>query len=133
MAETAKIAINLGMADLGQVDLLVEQGFYSSRSDLIRTAIRSQLNAHADTVKQAVVRRQYVLGILAYTRKDLEFQRADGQKLKIRTVGMVHIANDVTPELALDTIESLQVFGVLRASPELKEALADRIRIGAKI
>ncbi len=128
MAETEKITINLSVVDLGQVDLLVEQGFYSSRSDLIRTAIRSQLSAHADTVKQAVVRKQFIVGISGYSRKDLEFQRADGQKLKIRVVGMVHIANDVTPELALDTIESLQVFGVLRASPEIKEALADRIR-----
>ncbi len=127
MAETEKITINLSVVDLGQVDLLVEQGFYSSRSDLIRTAIRSQLSTHADTVQQAVVRKQYVVGICGYSRKDLEFQRADSQKLDIRVVGMVHIANDVTPELALDTIESLQVFGVLRASPELKEALADRI------
>ncbi len=133
MAETEKITINLSVVDLGQVDLLVEQGFYSNRSDLIRTAIRSQLSTHADTVQQAVVRRQYAVGIIAYSRKDLEFQRADSQKLKIRIVGMVHIANDVTPELALETIESIQVFGVLRASPELKEALVDRIRIGAKI
>ena len=128
MAETEKITINLSVVDLGQVDLLVEQGFYSSRSDLIRTAIRSQLNAHADTVQQAVVRKQFIVGISSYNCKDLEFQRADGQKLDIRVVGMVHIANDVTPELALDTIESLQVLGVLRASPEIKQALADRIR-----
>ena len=128
MAETEKITINLSVVDLGQVDLLVEQGFYSSRSDLIRTAIRSQLNVHADTVRQAVVRKQFIVGISGYSRKDLEFQRADGQKLDIRVVGMVHITNDVTPELALDTIESLQVLGVLRASPEVKQALADRIR-----
>lgn len=128
MAETEKITINLSVVDLGQIDLLVEQGFYSSRSDLIRAAIRSQLSTHADTVKQAVVRRQFVLGICGYDRKNLEFKRADGKMLDIKVVGMVSIANDVTPELALHTIQSLQVLGVLRASPEIKAALADRIR-----
>jgi Arc/MetJ-type ribon-helix-helix transcriptional regulator len=127
MAETEKITINLSVVDLGQVDLLVEQGFYANRSDFIRSAIRSRLNTHAETVQQAVVRRQFVLGISSYDHRDLEFERANGKKLDIKVVGMVYIANDVTPELALDTIQSLQVFGVLRASAEVKEALADRI------
>jgi Arc/MetJ-type ribon-helix-helix transcriptional regulator len=128
MAETEKITINLSVVDLGQVDLLVEQGFYSTRTDFIRTAIRSQLNVHSEVVKQTVVRKQLVIGISNYDEKDLAFRRADGSKLDIKVVGMVRIANDVTPQLALDTIESLQVFGVLQASPEVKKALADRIR-----
>jgi Arc/MetJ-type ribon-helix-helix transcriptional regulator len=127
MAETEKITINLSVVDLGQVDLLVEQGFYANRSDFIRSAIRSQLNTHVDTVQQAVVRRQFVLGITDYDRRDLEFERANGEKLDIKVVGMVHIADDVTPELALDTIQSLKVFGVLKASAAVKEALAERI------
>ncbi len=128
MAETEKITINLSVVDLGQVDLLVEQGFYSNRTDFIRTAIRSQLNVHSEVVKQAVVRREFVLGICNYDHRDLAFKHADGARLDIKVVGMVRIANDVTPQLALDTIESLQVFGVLHASPEVKKALADRIR-----
>ena len=127
MAETEKITINLSVVDLGQTDLLVEQGFYSNRTDFIRAAIRSQLNIHSKVVKQAVVRKQLVIGIINYDEKDLTFRRTDDTKLDIKVVGMVHIANDVTPQLALDTIESLQVFGVLRASPEVKKALADRI------
>lgn len=127
MSETEKITINLSVVDLGQVDLLVEQGFYSNRTDFIRTAIRSHLNTHSEVVRQAVVRREFVIGISSYDHKDLAFRRADGARLDIKVVGMVHIADDVTPQLALDTIESLQVFGVLRASPEVKQALADRI------
>jgi hypothetical protein len=128
MSETEKITINLSVVDLGQVDLLVEQGFYSNRTDFIRTAIRSQLNTHSEVVRQAVVRREFVVGISVYDEKSLTFRRKDGAKLDIRVVGMVRIADDVTPQLALDTIESLQVFGVLRASPQVKQALADRIR-----
>ncbi len=127
MAETEKITINLSVVDLGKVDLLVEQGFYSNRTDLIRTAIRSQLSVHSEVVKQVTVRRQFVVGITNYDHKYLAFKRADGDKLDIKVVGMVRLAPDVTPQLALDTIESMQVFGVLRASPEVKEALADRI------
>lgn len=128
MADTEKITINLSVVDLGQVDLLVEQGFYSNRSDFIRMAIRNQLSTHAEAVKQTVVRKQMAIGVLIYSRKDLEAKRAAGEKLDINVVGMAHIASDVTPELALDTIQSLQVYGVLRASPVVRDALADRIK-----
>lgn len=128
MTDTEKITINLSVVDLGQVDLLVEQGFYSNRSDLIRTAIRNQLNAHAEAVQQTVVRKELAIGVLGYSRADLEVKRANGEKLDIRAVGMVHIADNVTPELARGTIQSLRVYGVLRASAAVKDALADRIQ-----
>jgi Arc/MetJ-type ribon-helix-helix transcriptional regulator len=127
VAETEKITINLSVVDLGQIDLLVDQGFYSSRSDLIRTAIRNQLSTHAPVVDDAVLRMQLALGILLFTRKGLEARRAAGEQLDVRAVGMVSIADDVPPELARHTIRSLQVYGVLRASAEVKDALADRI------
>jgi Arc/MetJ-type ribon-helix-helix transcriptional regulator len=128
MTDTEKITINMSVVDLGQVDLLVEQGFYSNRSDLIRTAIRNQLDRHADVLKETVVRKQIVVGVLGCTRSDLEEKKAAGEKLAINVVGMVHIGKDVTPELARDVIQSLQVYGVLRASPAVKDALADRTR-----
>lgn len=127
MAETEKVTINLSVVDLGQIDLLVNQGFYSSRSDLIRTAIRNQLGTHAATVDDLVVRQQMAVGIVAYTRRGLEERRAAGEQLDIKVLGMVNIARDVPPELARHTIRSLQVHGVLRASDEVKTALADRM------
>jgi Arc/MetJ-type ribon-helix-helix transcriptional regulator len=127
MADTEKITINLSVVDLGQVDLLVEQGLYSSRSDLIRTAIRNQLAAHGDIVQQTVVRKSLALGVLLYDHRDLEKSLAKGEMLDIHIVGMVILAKDITPELARQTIRSLQVYGVLQASPEVKDALADRI------
>lgn len=128
MTDTEKITINMSVVDLGQVDLLVEQGFYSNRSDLIRTAIRNQLDRHADVLKETVVRKQIVVGVLVCTRSDLEKKQAAGEQLAINVVGMVRIGKDVTPELARDVIQSLHVYGVLRASPEVKESLADRTR-----
>jgi Arc/MetJ-type ribon-helix-helix transcriptional regulator len=127
VADTEKITINLSVVDLGQVDLLVEQGLYSSRSDLIRTAIRNQLATHGEVVQQAVVRKSLALGVLLYDHKDLEKSLAKGEMLDIHIVGMVILAKDITPELARQTIRSLQVYGVLQASPEVKDALADRI------
>src|SRR5512141_279983 len=103
--ETEKITLNLGPVDLGQVDLLVQEGFYSTRTDFIRTAIRNQLLAHADALKQAVARKTLVLGLQHYTRKDLETLQAAGQRLRIRVLGLASIAEDVSPELALATIE----------------------------
>jgi Arc/MetJ-type ribon-helix-helix transcriptional regulator len=128
MTDTEKITINMSVVDLGQVDLLVEQGFYSNRSDLIRTAIRYQLDRHADILKDTVVRKQIVVGVLVCTRADLEEKQAAGEKLDINVVGMFRIGKDVTPDLARDVIQSLQVYGVLRASPAVKDALADRTR-----
>lgn len=123
-----KITINLGPIDLGQIDLLVSEGFYANRSDLIRTAIRNQLQAHAEVVRQTVARRSLVLGMHHYTRADLERARAAGERLQIQVLGMASIANDVSAELALETIESIVVLGALHASSAVKTALAERIR-----
>src|SRR5690349_10941644 len=123
-----KITINLGCVDLGQIDLLVQEGFYSNRSDLIRTAIRNQLAAHAETVRQTVARKSLVLGIERYGAAELEAAKAAREKLQIRVLGLAVIGPDVSPSLALATIESITVLGALHASPAVKAALADRIR-----
>jgi Arc/MetJ-type ribon-helix-helix transcriptional regulator len=128
LPETEKITINLGLVDLGQIDLLVQEGFYSNRTDLIRTGIRNQLAAHADVVKQAVARKSLSLGIQRYARAELEAVRAAGQRLRIQALGLVVIGEDVTPELAVATIESIAVLGALHASPAVKTALRQRIR-----
>ena len=128
MSETEKITINLGLVDLGQIDLLVQEGFYQNRTDFIRTAIRNQLNAHADAVKQTVARKELVLGLQHYSRRDLEAVRAAGETLEIKVLGLASIAVDVSPELALETIASLEVLGAFRASSAVKAALAGRIQ-----
>src|SRR5512133_2741039 len=127
MSETEKITINLGLVDLGQVDLLVQEGFYSNRTDFIRTAIRNQLTSHAEAVKHAVARKTLVLGIQHYTRRDLEAVRAAGERLQIGVLGLATIADDVSPELALATIDSVAVLGAFRVSPAVRTALAGRI------
>jgi Arc/MetJ-type ribon-helix-helix transcriptional regulator len=128
MSEMEKITINLGLVDLGQVDLLVQEGFYSNRTDFIRTAIRNQISTHADTVRETVARKTMVLGLQNYTREDLETVQAANEKLEIKVLGLATIANDVTPELALATIESITVLGAFRASPAVKKALAGHIQ-----
>lgn len=126
--DTEKITINLGYVDLGQIDLMVQEGFYTNRSDFIRTAIRNQLTTHAQVVQQTVVRKTLELGLRHYSKQDLEAVKAAGEKLNIQVVGLATIASDVSPELALETIEAITVLGALQASPELKAALAGRIR-----
>lgn len=127
VSETEKITINLGLVDLGQVDLLVQEGFYSNRTDFIRTAIRDRLATHAEEVRQTVARKTLVLGLQHYTRRDLEAVREAGETLEIKVLGLASIADDVSPELARETIDSIDVLGAFRASPAIKTALADRI------
>ena len=128
LEKTEKITINLGLVDLGQIDLLVQQGFYSNRTDFIRTAIRTQLATHAEVVKRAVARKTLVLGVQHYTRRDLEAVRVAGERLQINVLGLASIAEDVSPELALATIDSIEVLGAFRASAAVKAALAGRLR-----
>src|SRR5467141_2887673 len=127
-ADSEKITINLGYVDLGHVDLMVRDGFYSHRTDFIRTAIRNQLDRHADVVNQSVARKSLELGLRHYSREDLEAVRAAGQTLHIHVLGLASIASDVTPQLARATITSVIVLGALQASPEVKAALVDRVR-----
>ena len=123
-----KITINIGYVDLGQIDLLVQEGFYANRTDLIRTAIRNQLATHSDELKQAVARKTLVLGIQHFSAADLRALRKAKQTVRVRVLGLATIASDVTPELALATIESIVVLGALHASPAVKAALAARMR-----
>lgn len=125
-ADSEKITINLGFVDLGQIDLLVAEGFYGNRSDFIRTAIRNQLGQHADAVKQVVARKTLVLGLQHFSAAELQALHAAGQRLQIRVLGLATIAHDVSPELALATIESIDVLGALHASPAVKAALTSR-------
>jgi len=127
VGDTEKLTINLGVVDLGQVDLLVQEGFYSNRSDLIRTAVRNQLAVHADTVRQTVARRTLMLGLQHLSRADLERAVATGQRLRVQVVGLARIAEDVSPELALAAIESVSVLGAFHASSDVRRALAGRM------
>jgi Arc/MetJ-type ribon-helix-helix transcriptional regulator len=124
--ESEKLTINLGPVDLGQIDLLVQEGFYANRTDLIRTAIRNQLSVHADELKQSVSRRMLQVGLLDFNALDLEKVRATGEMLDIQVVGLVRIAADVSAELARGTIRRVSVLGALHASAEVRAALADR-------
>jgi Arc/MetJ-type ribon-helix-helix transcriptional regulator len=125
--DSEKITINLGYVDLGRIDLLVQEGFYSNRSDFIRTAIRNQLDTHISTVTRTIERHTMELGLRDYSTADLEALRDLGEVLHVRVVGLARIAPDVTVELALQTIGSITVLGALQASREVKAALADRI------
>lgn len=126
--DSEKITINLGYVDLGHIDLLVRDGFYSNRTDFIRTAIRNQLERHRDATTKSVVRKQLDLGISHFSRQQLEAVRDAGEALDIRVLGLATIAPDVTPELARAAIASLTVLGTLHAGAAVKAALADRIR-----
>lgn len=127
-SDTEKITINLGYVDLGHIDLLVQEGFYTNRTDFIRTAVRNQIERHADVTKQSVSRKSVELGLRHYTRDDLEAAQAAGQMIHIRVLGLARIAEDVTPELARATIASVEVLGALHASAAVKAALGDRMR-----
>ena len=122
-----KITINIGCVDLGQIDLLVAEGFYSNRTDLIRTAIRNQLVAHEPELQSVVARKMLVLGIQHYTAADLKQHRASGQKLDIKVLGLASFADDVTPALVLDVVNSISVLGAIHAAPAVKAALAKRM------
>jgi Arc/MetJ-type ribon-helix-helix transcriptional regulator len=126
--ESEKITVNLGYVDLGRIDLLVQEGFYSNRTDFIRTAIRNQLTSHSEEVSRSIDRHMLELGLRDFGVADLEAARAAGERLHVKVVGLVRIAPDVTAELALETIASLTVLGALQASPEIRAALAARIK-----
>ncbi len=126
--KTEKITINIGLVDLGEIDLLVGEGFFANRTDFIRTAIRRQLEARSEAVKETVERRTLALGTVRLDRAPLEKLRADGRTVELRVLGLGVVDDDVTPELALATIESVEVLGAFRASRAVKAALADRTR-----
>lgn len=128
MPDSEKITINMNAVDLGKIDLLVQEGVYSNRTDFIRTAIRAQLEKHTLEIQQTVTRYSQVIGLLVYNRADLEKRKADGVKLRIAVVGILRLESDISPELAREVIETVQLRGVFDAAEEIKAALADRMK-----
>ena len=126
MPDLEKLTINLTPVDLGQIELLVEQGFYSNRAEFIRVAIRDQLAKHADVVRETAARETFVIGAMTLGRSSLERQRGAGRRTAVQVIGFLSISDDVTPDLAREVIESVKVRGIFRASAAVKEALADR-------
>jgi Arc/MetJ-type ribon-helix-helix transcriptional regulator len=127
MPDTEKITINMSAVDLGKVDLLVQEGLYSNRTDFIRTSIRAQLDKHNLEIQQSIARHSYVIGVLSYDQADLLKRKAKGEKLKLTVLGVLHLQDDISPELAGQVIESVQVRGIFICSDALKLALAGRI------
>jgi Arc/MetJ-type ribon-helix-helix transcriptional regulator len=128
MPETEKITINMSAVDLGKVDLLVQEGLYSNRTDFIRTAIRNLLDKHNLEIQQSVIRHSYVIGVLVYDKADFEKRKLMGEKFNINVVGFLHLANDISPELACEVVESIRVRGIFHVSDTVKAALADRMK-----
>jgi len=128
MPDTEKITINLSAVDLGKIDLLVQEGLYSNRTDFTRTAIRSQLEKHTLEIQQSVTRHSSVVGALIYDKADFEKRLAKGERLNLTVVGMLRLADDISPQLARQVVESIQVRGVFHASQAVKDALAERIK-----
>lgn len=128
MPDTEKITINMSAVDLGKVDLLVQESFYSNRTDFIRTAIRNQLDKHNLDIQQSVSRNDYGIGVMFYSRSDIERFKAKGQKVNIKMIGMLSLATDIPADLARDVLESIKVLGIFIASDEVKAALSDRMK-----
>lgn len=123
MADTEKITINMNAVELGKIDLLVEQGHYSNRTDFIRSAIRSQLEKHSAEVQQSIARNEYVIGAVWHDRKEFEKYKVNGEKMKISVVGLLHIPADVPAQLVDDVVESVKVYGIFQASESVKSVL----------
>jgi Arc/MetJ-type ribon-helix-helix transcriptional regulator len=128
MSETEKITINMSAVDLGKVELLVQEGLYSNRTDFIRTAIRNQLDRHNFEIQQSVIRHSYVIGVLVFDKADFERTKSKGEQLDLKVIGLLRLDNDITPELASEVIASIQFRGIFQASDEVKSALAERIK-----
>jgi Arc/MetJ-type ribon-helix-helix transcriptional regulator len=127
MPDTEKITINMPAVDLGKIDLLVQEGLYSNRTDFIRTAIRSQLEKHSFEIQQTVMRHSFVIGVISYNRADFEKRKEKNEKLKISILGMLHLQDDISPELAKEVVEYIRLRGIFLASEEVKAAIADRL------
>jgi Arc/MetJ-type ribon-helix-helix transcriptional regulator len=123
MAETEKLTLNVGAVDLGKIDLLVEQGHYSNRTDFIRTAIRQQLEKHTIEVQQSVTRNSYAMGAIVLDKGDFERHKAKGEKVLVRMIGYLHLTSDISPDLAVEVIDSIRVYGIFQASDDVKDAL----------
>ena len=128
MSEIERITTGVGIVDLGQIDRLVDKDLFATRSEFIRTAIRTYLEQYREELVQAGFKKSFTIGVHILNAHDLEDVVAAGNAIDLHVVGSLTISQDVTPELARKAIRSVAVYGSFRAREEIKAALADRIK-----
>ncbi|MCW2571345.1 MAG: hypothetical protein JWO88_1403 [Frankiales bacterium] len=124
--ETEKVCVNLSASELGTIDVLVAQGLYTSRSDLIRAGVRAVTEQHEPAFRRAT-EHATCLGVMMLGRRDLEHTLREGKRLKIFVVGILRLDSSITPDLADEAIEHIQVLGTMRAPAPVLKRLEDRI------
>lgn len=127
-----KLSVNFGPVDIGTVDLLVEEGFYASRADFIRHAVRTQLDEHKAAVQDATTRRDFSVGYVSLDAGYLRAAKKRKQRLDIKVVGVLHLQDDIDPALASEVIERVHVLGSFRAPEAVIGVLGDRVVRGRK-
>ena len=121
-----KLSVNLGPVDLGTIDVLVEEGFYATRADFIRSAVRRQLDEHKVALDAAIIRREFTVGFVHHNAAGLRAAKDKGQRLDIKVIGVLQLADDIDPDLAEEAIERIKVHGTLRAPKAVLARLGER-------
>jgi Arc/MetJ-type ribon-helix-helix transcriptional regulator len=125
---TEKITININTIDLGHIDLLVNEGYYATRTEFIKTAVKKQLDRHEEDTKKLIEQKakhgdyELSIGVGGFTKSELEriIQKKEA-KIKMIFIGLFITPKDVTLELLEQAVESIKVYGVCRCSQEIKD------------
>jgi len=131
---TEKATINIGIMELAQIDLLVENMIYTNRSDFIRTAIRNQLEMHKSDIERLYLQTkansfepesqvQGGIGIYRLRKAALSDAMKSNKKLHIMVMGILLIDKDISPELFEATVESIKIYGKIQAQKSILELI----------
>src|SRR3954470_20425260 len=125
--ETEKVCVNLPAAELGKIDVLVAEGLFASRTDVIRSGLKSILDIHDDAVRRRTSLADARIGYQLLMRTELEQAAIARRKLSMFVVGVLRIQGSVTPDLADQAIEKIRIFGAVRGPDDVIKRLDDRI------
>lgn len=108
-----KVSVNINEEALSKIDLLVEDGFYSNRSDFINRAVDTLLDRENRTVdklleihsKEKINSRQWFVGVQTMGSQYLEKVKEQGVRLRIKGCGVLYFEKDAAQELVFETVE----------------------------
>ena len=125
-----KITVNLPVVDLGKIDYLVEQGFYNTRTEFIRTSIKSEIDKNSFAINRVIQVEDskegtfFSVGVISLNKSDLERYVTKNKKVAIFVMGMCFIGKNVTVELASKTIKSFKVYGIKKGPKDVMDYLS---------
>ena len=125
-----KVSVNINTSTLSSIDLLIDHGYYSNRSDFINQALREGIQKHQKTLDRIIDAKteangespnQWFIGVYGLEKREIDAAKSRGITMEIKGYGVLVIDAENDEEDLYPVIRSIKVKGKVVCQKRIKE------------